>query len=624
MCARYVSEILNSRTQIHTKVIQNANPKTVFRPKSMSVENNAVQLDLDPDLYGDGYKDPFVHDEEKLTIAELIPAILLQRQLFLNISEEELEKEIQQAAETRKTDETETYTESINGEKDEGEETVDSASDAEVFQTQKHQLAAHLNSALNETSLSLDFVSLLISGAKPAVGKSTMSPHLIKNVPLGSLSADRLSVDPEAPVANNTSNTLKLGYGWKQQTLKHITDLFKTASIRLREQIDKEKRYWNMINTALSNDEVLFKTRDPATGSRALGVKYGYGDSGSSYHDKGLAILRKDEQSGEISFHPVAMSTNGSVRITSKVFKYTRVKILSKIDDDYMLTGQSLFDTNSIKTSGHKIVSDIEKARFFLFEEDLFYYLTREAKTLINYNVSIISDKILIEINNEIIEIESVVYDENNEDELSNLYQNINSYSSINNSKAESILTFLKLMLCCFFNYNLKLKQKVPTAMAKWKQNNSHPLILRPLLGHIRHEINCKNMAVKLKEILDHPNVADKIKYDIQTVKYANLVGDKEDGKEFNAFRKLVEIPLSTFVVTVQKLGSDKHLKISIEITATEIFANLAINLSIIKYDDLQCLTENAGGNNVLQISFTDLNDIEDSLNWKVLNFLDE
>lgn len=589
----------------------------------MASNSNAVRLDLDRDLYGDGYKDPYVHEEEKLTIAELIPAILLQRQLFLNISEEKLQEEIQQASETPAPESADSYEEPKSAENEDSASDVDSASDAEVFQGQKHQLAAHLNSALNETSLSLDFVSLLISGVKPAVGKSTMSPHLIKNVPLGSLSADRLSVDPDAPV-QNTINTGKLGYGWKQQSLKHITNLFKSASVRLREQIDKEKRYWNMINTALSNDEVLFKTRDPATGSRALGVKYGYGDSGSSYHDKGLAVLRKDEQSGEISFHPVTTAANGSVRMTNKVFKYTRVKILSKIDDDYMLTGQSLFDTGCIKSSAHKIVNDIEKARFFLFEEDLFYYLTREAKTLINYNVSIISDKILIEVNNEIIEIESVVYDENNEDELSNLYQNINSYSSINNAKAESILTFLKLMLCCFFNYNLKLKQKVPTAMAKWKQNNSHPLILRPLLGHIRHEINCTNMEVKLRDILEGPHVAEKIKYDIQTVKYANLAGEKDDGKEFNAFRKSVEIPVSTFAVTVQNLKNNRYLKIAIDITATEIFANVVVNLSIIKYDSLHGLTGNEGGNNVLQISVTDLNDIEDLLNWKVLTFLEE
>ena len=174
---------------------------------------------------------------------------------------------------------------------------------------------------MNETSLSLDFVSLLLSTVKPNIGKSTMSPHLSKSVPIGSLNSDRLS--------NNTTtskyeNAAIIGQGWKLESLNKITNSFKNASLRLNEQVLKEKRYWDMINLVLENHEILYKTRDPANGSRAIGVRYGYGDSGSSYHDRGLAILRKDNQTGEISFNPVS-STN---KITNKVYKYIRVKIL--------------------------------------------------------------------------------------------------------------------------------------------------------------------------------------------------------------------------------------------------------------------------------------------------------
>ena len=108
------------------------------------------------------------------------------------------------------------------------------------------------------------------------------------------------------------------------------------------------------------------------------------------------------------------------------------MKILSQIDGDYMLTGQSILIL--ILKSKQSIINDIEKARFFLFEEDLFHQLIREAKLLVNYNVSIISNKIIIEINNIIIEIESIVYDELNEEELENYYQNVNEYSTLHKS----------------------------------------------------------------------------------------------------------------------------------------------------------------------------------------------
>ena len=64
-----------------------------------------------------------------------------------------------------------------------------------------------------------------------------------------------------------------------------------------------------MINLVLANDEVLFRMRDPQNNARAIGVKYGYGDSGSNFHDQGLALLRKDNQTGKSHFTPYRQST---------------------------------------------------------------------------------------------------------------------------------------------------------------------------------------------------------------------------------------------------------------------------------------------------------------------------
>lgn len=560
-----------------------------------------VLLHFDSSVYGDS-EDAFLQDEESIPIAELIPQILIERQSFLNITEDSLREEIAQKG-----------VEVVNDDVENTEEDAESA--FQTFQRRKFELLGHINSALNETSLSLDFVSLLMSAVKPNITKTTMSPHLSKNVPMGSLNSDRLSVDSEAHEEKKPKKAENIGLGWKYQSLNHITGLFKGAGTQLREQVEVEHQYWRMINKVLSHDEILFKVRDPLSGSRAIGVKYGYGDSGSSYHDKGLAVLRRDDETGDISFSPIMSGNN---KISHKSNEFTRVKILSKIDDDYMLTGQSVFEKDSIKDkSDTKVINDIEKARFFLFEEDLFYHLIREAKNLINYNVSIISNKIIIEIYDQIIEVESVVYDENNEEDLDNVYQNINKESSKNNEKAQAILTFLKLMLCCYYNYNLELKQKIPTSFTKWKQTNSHPLMLRPLIGHIRHEINVRNVHTIISNICKGLD-PKQLTYEIEEEKNVNL----KLSKSTNPFRKAIERPVSTFKLILKKLDTGEHLLVDVEVTSTDIFVNLVINLTIAKYKSMEDLKQNQQGTNVLQLKFTDLFEIEESLNWTILNIV--
>lgn len=560
-------------------------------------------IPVDHDLYGSS-RDPFLQGEDEMSVAELIPRILSERKSMLNITERLLEEELR-----RKEDRDLDMEEAAEGDMpEEDDETA-----FQQFQKQTMDLLGHINSALNETSLSLDFVSLLMSAEKPNITKSTISPHLTKSAPLGSLSSDRLHMSKESKEAGAGP----IGLGWKYQSLTNIKTLFKDAADLLKEQLAAEENYWNTINRVLSHGEVLFKMRDPETNGRAIGVKYGYGDSGSSYYDKGLAILRKTESTGDVQFVPIATGSNKLGKIPHK---FIRVRILSKIDDDYMLTGQSVFDKKALEIfSDDPVVSDIERARFFLFEEDLFYHLTREAKNLMNYNISIISNKIIVDLIDQIIEIESVVYDENNEEELMNLYQNTSKESSKDNAKAQDILAFLKLMLCCYFQYNLDLKQKIPTSFTKWKQGNSHPLLLRPLIGHIRHQ----NSARSVNSIVD--NLCKRldpalVNYEVEEQLYYNLKNEKTS----NTFQKAVQRPLSRFEISLRKNSGDDNLKVDLELTTSEIFVDVKISLTVTRFGSAKDLEQNHNGSNLLSLKFTDLAAMEESLDWTFLSFMDE
>lgn len=567
------------------------------------------QFNIDLELNQGNHIDPFIQDEDKLKLEELIPRILIEHKSFLNVTEDSLRKEIENSNEEMKQEaHLDIPTIEIPLEEEEDQQ--------EVFNKQKFELSKNINYALNETQLSLDFVSLLISSVKPNLAKSTISPHLSKFVKPTSLNSDRLGQDGNEDNINNNNNSQSsnVGQGWKLESLNKITDLFREASVDLNDQVIKERRYWNMINLVLANGEALFRMRDPENNARAIGVKYGYADSGSNYHDHGLALLRKDNQTGEISFHPITSLNNA--KIVGKINKFIRVKILSQIDGDYMLTGQSVFQFD-FDTSKQNIINDIERARFFLFEEDLFYQLIREAKLLVNYNVSIISNKIIIEINNTIIEVESIIYDESNEEELENYYQNISTYSSLNNQKCQLILNYLKLMLCCYYKYNLKLKQKVPTSLTKWKQSNSHPLILRPLVGNMRHELNLSNMESILKALV--VKFGDKLrKTKLNIDKFTNLTNRS---KKLNPFQKSIERPVSKFSLILEN-GTSNMMIVNITQTTNELFVNLIIHLKIIRFNSIEDFEKNTNGVNVLQLGFSDFNEIEECLDWSIQNFV--
>ena len=111
----------------------------------------------------------------------------------------------------------------------------------------------------------------------------------------------------------------------------------------------------------------------------------------------------------------------------------------------------------------------------------------------------------------------------------------------------------------------------------------------------------------------------EEFTYEIIEDKYLNL---KKTGTIKNPFQKAVEKPLSKFKIILQKLKTKEHLLVELDVTAGDIFVNLVMNLTVSKYANIDDLQLNQQGTNVLQLSFTDIFEIEESLNWTVLNFV--
>ena len=546
-----------------------------------------------------------------MQLPDLITKILLERQSFTNISEDSIINEIQQkhTAENESEEIVSTTNEPIK--LDENTVIGKNGNTVQDFQIQKNELTKNLSLALNETSLCLDFVSLLISRVRPNLVKATISPYLSKLIPLGSINTDRLTSDPQE---RNEANASRIGLGWKSDHLSKITNTLKTTSTRLHEQIIKEKKYWDDINAVVSSKEVLYKTRDPLNGARTLGVKYGFGDSGSNYYDKGLAVLRKEDSTGEAMF---AQHVSSEL-VIDKTYKYVRVRILSKSEDDFMLTGQSRFESKHLNSNHHMLINAIEKARYFIFEEDLFFHLLREAKLLIHYGVQVISDKIIVENYNEIIEIETINYDEENEDELNNRYQNVNEYSCINNDRAQAILTFMKILLCNFYKYNLGQKQRICTHSRR-DQTKTDPLILRPLLGYLKHKAYLRQMNFIIKNC--QSQFENKATFKIENIKCKHL---ETKNTSDSPFAVLINHPLSIFTIIVKPFSKSDAIKINFFLTATDLYCSLVISMKMSSFENEADAENDKNGIRALLITYYDFNEAKESLEWTIANFLRE
>lgn len=165
----------------------------------------------------------------------------------------------------------------------------------EQFVGIRKSMIEHVDLALNESSLALEFLSLLLSSVRESAATASMSPFLRKTAPVGSLNSDKVPLVPHTH--EEKTNAEILSRGWKLRSLNESRLLLKEKYMLLNEIMTKEHLYWSNIARHISNKDVIFKMRDKNNRTRLLGIKYGYEDSGSNYrHDRGVAVLRNNPE----------------------------------------------------------------------------------------------------------------------------------------------------------------------------------------------------------------------------------------------------------------------------------------------------------------------------------------
>lgn len=406
-----------------------------------------------------------------LPLGQIITRITQERGSFADLTEESLLHEIEKEALSEQDSTSAHLLTSIDGTADTAEPMDEEKKDErivedEAFDEVRKELLHLVSEAQNESALSQDFVSLLISCLRPAAGTTSMSPHLKQHIPVGSLSADdsKPSVVDDDPL---------IAAGWKIEALKHSSSSLKKAAQRLEGEADKEELYWENVLSIVSSGEVLYKIRKGD--ARGLGIKYGYGDAGSEYQDRGVAALRR-RADGTMSFQ---------TGVTKRT-KVVRVNLYSLINGERKFKGCSA--GINIIDEEKSVEDEIKNARDFLFEEELFYEMAREARGLISHRVQIKDGKIVIKLYDEILEIEFVDHvasrtnDQPMEDELVDEQPNVCKRASL-------ICSAFHILLYYAHRKSLETKASIPPPInTKEKKSRSALAIIRPLIAHILHE----------------------------------------------------------------------------------------------------------------------------------------
>ncbi|CCE64804.1 hypothetical protein TPHA_0I03030 [Tetrapisispora phaffii CBS 4417] len=490
------------------------------------------------------------------------------------------------------------------------------------FEQIRKQMIDDINLAINESSLSLEFVSLLLSGAREQSALSSMSPFLKKTVSPGSLNSEKI---PHETKSKKDEQMLAiLDKGWKLKSLDDSRQMLKENYAALTKTLQREHEYWRKLATNISNKDVIFKLRDYSTNQRVLGIKYGYGDSGSTYrYDKGIALLRNNVETNKLELVP---TSKGSIEHGNELQNYERfirIRIYTRLEseDDSVLSGESSISNeflnnnfDSSEKNSDSIRSQISRLKAFIFEKELMHHLKKECSELISFGVVVENEnKIVLELSNEKIEIDFVSLQD------PSVVNHEQDSPRVNDKRANLILVTLRMLLVVMFKK--EIRQTMISSKRNITKSADEILLVKPILGKIRHH----SYKVILRRILkDYVlGIIPEASIKEEAVSASEDVNSSEDGRkkvaldkhietltnEIEAFEYLLELPVSKFDITLPMMDN-KAATINL-LLKNPNYCNAVID---IKYLDKNGVT-------IFNTTFTEFKEVEEFLSFIVSEY---
>ncbi|KAK9474753.1 mediator complex, subunit Med17 [Dipodascopsis tothii] len=414
---------------------------------------------------------------DKMPMAMLISRIGAERGSFLNITEDSLRAEIDRDGDDAMVD--------VDSPASAPEDARDAGPEA-AFLTSRDELIRLISLAHNKVAIALDFISLLISSLRPAAGTTSMSPHLKAIVPVGSLGADRIrpSATPSTTAAAGSDDQL-IAAGWKREAIGNASRTLVAAQSGLTEELARERRYWDEICAvaSLGTKEVVVKVRTPEY--RGLGVRYGFGDAGSNYREKGLGIFKR--------------RADGSVVLKIEGDRRTHV-VAVEVWRAGARTGAFATQVTAaapapVAPSGtqDEVQREIKLARELLFDEELFYEMVRETRTVADLGVTLDPDMTIAAPLGDALRLVVRTVP----------YADPPPPAGADDVLAEAVSAALHLELSHTHRSNLALRTVMPAPLGAPSQKTAtQPALLKPLLEHVDRADVAASLTTYLAELV--------------------------------------------------------------------------------------------------------------------------
>jgi len=285
-----------------------------------------------------------------------------------------------------------------------------------------------------------------------------MSPFLQQSVSFGSL-------DGRVVKHTGTSLSSKRRFdavcrGWKTKSFKAAAEKISNAAKRLEGEAEQESSFWDQV--AHVKDLGWAVSRLPRD-SHAIAVHFGFAESAPRFRNRGFAVLRRDHDGKLLMDRAANISNKAGIQVV--IFRDG--KEVTRSSAHQRLSSEEL-----------KFDDQILQARDALFEEELFYEMSREGRSIANQGVFVSANTVKFDIDDHCqLQIELV-----------ESYENRTSASECDRVLADYVAWALRILLTYAHAQNLLRRSKSPPPLSLQPKVTPEYALLRPLISHLRHQ----------------------------------------------------------------------------------------------------------------------------------------
>lgn len=348
----------------------------------------------------------------------------------------------------------------------------------EYVAANRQKMLEHLNLALNETMILLDFTSLLSSKYSKAA-ESTMSEDLKSRIPPGTLSVDAWENMPE-DTAQKSIDEIRCLTGVRMKSLTESADSLLEAATRLETDVKRETRYWQQVLGVQRKGWTIFRE---SKASRHFGVQVASIEAGPVFKSQGMITFEPDAD-GDVSLKHRAASEPKMVRVRleveGKVIGSSRMPVLSSND-------------NEIEALQNQVL----RARDSLFEEELYHGMVIETRNMLSLGCMVRGNTIQVPILNSpskdgqtniLIDLYPLS-EHTRQKEIDNTWDEL----------SQSISLALRLLLSHAHQTRLLRRTSRPPPTVDLKRQIPSPSILLPLIKTLRQQ----SFVIKIQSFVD-------------------------------------------------------------------------------------------------------------------------